>query len=74
MRYFIKLNKWYLVQLTDLVCIGQTSSGEIVTERVDLVDLDNKWLVTKHRIYRLGEMDKVWSGTPEARKLVSVLL
>lgn len=73
MKFLIKLHKWYLVQLSDLVCIGETSSGELVTKRVDLIDLDNGFLVTKDRVYRLGKIDKVWANSSEASKLVEVL-
>ena len=56
--------------------MGDTYRGSITTDRVDLIDIENGFLVTKTKIYKLGNVDKVWAKNDSVglRQLDRVLL
>lgn len=68
MKQCIKLNNWFLVQLTHIVAMGYTHTGGLQTKRVDLIK--DGYMVCADKIYQLGEVDKVWSATHEAKLLM----
>lgn len=72
MRTCIKLNNYYLVQLNEVVAMGTTHTGNIQTERVDLIR--DEYMVCKDKIYSLGAIDKVWMSYKENQLLLKTLL
>lgn len=64
-----RLEKWYLVNLTQPVIIGKVFGNskffpgqEIMTDYIVDVDVENRILRTKTQSFKLGEPDKVWKN------------
>lgn len=68
MHTLSKLENWYIIRLTHDHVIGKLQNGyTIFTHKI--LGIKDKYLITDNTIYELGQVDKIWINTNEAKVL-----
>lgn len=62
----ITINEWTIIELSNFVINGKVDFKNFYTDRLLLVK--NGYAVTDKEIYKLGEPDRVWIETPQAKE------